>query len=150
MASRFLANQEAVFGTIDKYKALVKVVRFSFFFFWVGKLFSFFAFVFVKLWIIAVSEYLKKAWYKHLGEIDVQYSSNQLIQKSSQSNLNAKHPMQNAGLVCRIHRLRVDGRRIRKENKEKVADSIPGYVWRRPKYHVTLFIPLLAPGVVNR
>ena len=147
MASRFLANQEAVFGTIDKYKALVKDVRFSFFFFWVGKLFSFFAFVFVKLWIIAVSEYLKKVWYKHLGKIDVQYSSNQLIQKSSQSNLNAKHRMQNAGLVCRIHRLRVDGRRIR---KEKVADSIPGYVWRRPRYHVTLFIPLLAPGVVNR
>ena len=55
--------------------------------------------------------------------------------------------MQNTGLVCRIHRLRVDISRIR---KEKVADSIPEYVWRRPKIMDFPYVTLPTPEVVNR
>ena len=35
-------------------------------------------------------------WYEYLREIDVQYSSNQPIQKPSQSNLNAERRIQKA------------------------------------------------------
>ena len=44
------------------------------------------------------------------------------------------------GFICRVHRIRVDGSRIR---KEKAADSkVSGYVWTRPKQRlaITVFI----------
>ena len=67
---------------------------------------------------------MKKVWYEYLREMiyntksygSWQYSSKQLIHKSSQSNLNVERRTQNAYSYARIHRLRrVDGSRIRKE-----------------------------------
>ena len=60
--------------------------------------------------------------------------------ESAQNSLLWRADSKSCRLVCRVHRIRVDGSRIR---KEKAADSkISGYVWTWPKQHlaITVFI----------